>query len=101
MKKEVEICDNCKEQLANTHCFFCGCALCSGCDFGGDYSSISISVLIYNSNLVSAHDEIKNIIHVCSKCTDIFKKKPYTIKKELIDTVQNDFNEYIQILKVR
>jgi len=99
MKKEVDICDICKENLAEGNCFFCGCALCHNCDFGGKYSSISISVTVYNNNLVQALDEIHNLVHICHKCTDRFKEKPYTIKKDLIDAVQKDFEEYLQILK--
>lgn len=99
MKQEVEICDNCKKNLAEGHCFFCGCALCSNCDFGGKYSFISINVTVYNNNLVEALDEIRNIIHICHNCTDKFKEKPYTPKKELIEAVQKDFEEYLQTLK--
>jgi len=90
MKKEVEICDNCKKNIAEGHCFFCG---------GGKESSISISVTVYNQNLVEALDEIHNIIHICHNCTGRFKKQPYTPKKELIEAVQKDFDEYLQILK--
>lgn len=31
MKKEIELCDNCKKSLAKTKCDFCGNDLCNRC----------------------------------------------------------------------
>ena len=100
MKKEVELCDICdKEVVATTHCNICGCTLCDMHDFGGNYSDITITIMVYNDSVFADKQSIKNICHVCHRCTDEFKKLRYKLPSDLITSIKKDFKKELKKLK--